>query len=187
VEIRCPEDCPYLHGEHDPHWEPPSRKAEETQFIAHFSEVQREQIPLLVFLHHLLLQAQQNFGAAFSDEATLDIVSTLARTLETLSKGVVYEHKSESPHLQAVIRWVGMILEKRKDIPEIPQASDTEIQNMLQTMTSAIQAHREDAKTVRSYLETAGRVFRASLTHAPAIEVPGETEEGAGGGLIVEP
>jgi hypothetical protein len=186
VEICCPEDCPYLHGEHDSHWEPPSRKAEEAQFVAHFADVRREKVPLLVFLHHLLLQAQQNFGGAFSDEATLDIVSTLARTLETLSKGVVYEHKSESPHLQAVIRWVGTVLEKRKEIPTIPQASDTEILNMLQTMASAIQAHREEAMTVRSYLDTAGRVFRASLTHAPEIEVPGETEEG-GGGLIVEP
>jgi hypothetical protein len=187
VEIRCPEDCPYLHGEHDSHWEPPSRKAEETHFIAHFAEVRREQVPLLVFLHHLLLQAQQNFGGTFSDEATLDIVSTLARTLETLSKGVVYEHKSESPHLQAVIRWIGTVLEKRKEIPDIPQASDTEILNMLQTMSSAIHAHREEAKTIRSYLDTAGRVFRAGLTQAPVIEVPGETDEGEGGGLIVEP
>jgi hypothetical protein len=140
----------------------------------------------LVFLHHLLLQAQQNFGGAFSDKATLDIVSTLARTFETLSKGIVYEHKSESPHRQAVISWVRTVLEKRKEIPEIPQASDTEILNLLQTITSAIQSRREEAKTARSYLDTAERVFRASLTHAPTIEVPDETEEG-GAGLIIEP
>jgi hypothetical protein len=87
-----------------------------------------------------------------------------------LNKGIVYEHKSESPHLQAVIRWVGKILEKRKEIPAAPQASDTEILNMLQIMASAIQSHREEAKTVRGYLDTAERVFRSSLAHAPSIE-----------------
>jgi hypothetical protein len=183
VEIRCPEDCPYLHGEHDSHWEPPSRKAEETRFIAYFAEVRREQIPLAVFLHHLLLQAQQNFGT-FSDEATLDIVATLARTFATLSKGVVYEHKTESPHHQAVIRWMGRILDKRQEIPEIPRASDTEITSMLQTIEAAIRSHREEAQTARSYLDTAERVFRAGLAHAPTIEVPDETEEGQSG-LIV--
>lgn len=183
VEIRCPEDCPYLHGDHDSRWESPSRKAEETQFIAHFAQVGRGEVPLLVFLHHLLLQAQQNFGGPLSDEAASDVVSTLARTFETFSKGIVYEHKSDSPHLQGVVRWVRTVLERRHEIPEIPRASDGEILKMLQTIASAIASHREE-ETVRRYLDTAERVFRASLARAPTIEVPGETEE-SGGGLIV--
>lgn len=184
VEIHCPEDCTYLHGEHDPRWEPPSRRTEETRFIAQFASMKREQVPLLVFLHHLLLQARANLGTDLGDQDVQEVVSILARTFETLSKGIVYEHQSESPRLQTVIRWVSKILDKRQEIPEAPRASDAEVTDMFHTIASAIQTYREQAASARSYLDTAQRVFRAGLASAPTLEVPGEA---AKRGLIVEP
>jgi hypothetical protein len=186
VEIRCPEDCTYLHGEHDPRWEPPSRKTEETQFISQFASLKREKIPLLVFLHHLLLQARQNLAIDLTDQETQEVVALLSRTFATLSKGIVYEHKSESPRLQAVVRWTKQVLEKRQEIPGTPPATDSEIMEMLDTISSAVQTFRDQSATARSYLDTAERVFRSGLVNAPPLEVPGE-EPPPSGGLIVEP
>ena len=186
VEIRCPDNCPYLHGEHDPRWEPPSRKTEDAQFISLFASLKREEIPLLVFLHHLLLQARQNLASDLTDQETHEVVSLLARTFDTLSKGIVYEHKSESPRLQVIIRWTRQILEKRQDIPGTPSASDSEIKEMLETISSALQTYAEQAAGARSYLDTAERVFRSGLAHAPPLDVPGE-EAPQSGSLIIEP
>ncbi len=182
TEIRCPDGCPYLHGEHDPLWESPEKRTEEVQLIAHFADVQREQVPLLVFLHHLLLQGRQNFGADLSDSMTLEILTTLVRTFETLSKGIIYEHQTESPQLQAMISWLGNVLSKRSEIPQVPAAGDAEVLAMLKTISAAVQAHRDDSSGNRNYLDTAERVFRAGLSKAPAIELPGEKPTG---GLIV--
>lgn len=184
TEIRCPDDCPYLHGEHDRLWESPARRTEQAQFIAHFGEVQREQVPLLVFLHHLLLQARQNFAHDLSDRETLEVVSTLARTFETLSKGIIYEHQTESPRLQAMINWLGNVLDRRAEISQAPRSSDNEVLAMLQILSGAVQSHREQSASARSYLDVAERVFRAGLSHAPSIEI---REDKPPSGLIVEP
>lgn len=184
VEIRCPDDCPYLYGEHDTRWEPPSRKSEEALFIAQYAALSREKIPLLVFLHHLLLQARSRLASGLTDPEVAEVVSTLSRTFDTLTKGIVYEHKSESPRLQAVIGWVGKMLEKRGEIPEVPRASDAEVLEMLQSVSAAVETFRQASPTTRSYLDTAARVFRTGLERAPTLEVPGETGTR---GLIVEP
>lgn len=182
TEIQCPAGCPFLHGEHDPLWESPAKRTEEAQFIAHFVEVRREQIPLLVFLHHLLLQGRQNFAGDLSDSLTLEVLTTLARTFETLSKGIIYEHQTESPQLQTMINWMRDVLGKRTEIPEVPAASDAEVLATLKSITAAVQAHRESSSGDRKYLDTAESVFRAGLSEAPSIELPGEKPAG---GLIV--
>jgi hypothetical protein len=174
-----------LHGEHDPLWESPARRTEEAQFIAHFADVRREQVPLLVFLHHLLLQARQDFAGDLSDPLTLELIKTLTRTYETLSKGIIYEHQTESPQLQAMINWMGNILQKRNEIPQVPSSSDADLLAMLQTIAGAVEAHRETSSSARNYLDIAESVFRAGLSEAPTIELPGD--EPPAGGLIVEP
>jgi hypothetical protein len=120
-----------------------------------------------------------------TDQETHEVVSLLARTFDTLSKGIVYEHKSESLRLQAVIRWTRQILEKRQEIPGTPGASDSEIKEMLETISTALETYREQAAGARSYLDTAERVFRSGLAHAPPLDVPGESSPT--GGLIIEP
>ena len=184
AQIRCPDDCPYLHGEHDPRWEPPTRKTDEVTFIAQFAGLSREKIPLLVFVHHLLLQARQSLSVDLTDAETSEVISTLSRTFDTLTKGIVYQHKSESPRLQAVISWMGRILERRQHIAEVPRASDAEVLEVLQSIHSAIRGFREQPPSTHNYLDTAARVFRAGLEQAPILDV---TRELTTGGLIVEP
>ena len=57
---------------------------------------------------------------------------------------------------------------------------------MLETISSAIQAFREQIASARSYLDTAEHVFRSGLVNAPPLEAPGE-EAPKSGNLIIEP
>ncbi|MFQ5790250.1 MAG: hypothetical protein ACE5JI_07190 [Acidobacteriota bacterium] len=183
VEIQCPEDCPYLYGEHDARWESATRETEETRFIHAFSGVERERLPVLVFMHQLLLQARRDAGGKLTDEEIQEVVSTLARTFETRAKGILYEHQSESLQLQGVVRWLGQLLDRREEIEAAPPASDQEILAVLQVVASAIRAHREQSPG-RGYWDIAERVFHAGPGKRPSIELPGE---GYPRRLIVEP
>jgi hypothetical protein len=119
-----------------------------------------------------------------SDKETRDVVATLTRTFETLSKGIIYEHQAESPRLQAIINWVADVLSQRDKIEQAPRVSDADVLGMLQTVSTALQDHRDQADRGSSYLDTAERVFRAGASEVPSIELPGGPPTG---GLIVEP
>ncbi|HEX9724735.1 MAG TPA: hypothetical protein VGC53_10695 [Vicinamibacteria bacterium] len=187
VEIRCPENCPYLHGEHDPRWEAPGQKTEDLRFLSRFAGVSREQVPFLIFFHSLLLRASRDLSSGLSDEELKVAVSTLRRTYETLSKGVLYEHKTEDLRLQNTISRLGEILTRRKEISGVPPASDTDVLAVLASTQSAIEAHEsaaDDPTSKTTYLDIAQRVFRAAISEFPAPEPPGESRAGR---LIVEP
>ena len=114
------------------------------------------------------------------------MVSTLGRTYETLSKGVVYEHKSENFRLQSIITRLGEILTGRKEISGVPPASDADVLAVLANTQSAIEAHESAAdgqESKKSYLDVAERVFHAAIAEFPEPEIPGESQRG----LIVEP
>jgi hypothetical protein len=157
---------------------------EDARFIASFTGLTREQIPLLVFIHSLLVQARRERGDELPDDELLEVVSTLTKTFETLSKGILYEHKSGDPKLQGLINWLGRGLTQRQEIEGFPKASDDDVKAVLSTVSAAIEAHQKQEPGGRSYLDIAERVFRTSLAQMPAVEIPGE---GPGGRLIVEP
>ncbi len=176
-EINCPQDCPYLHGTHDPLWASSSHQAENVRFLTNFGGLEVEGLPVLMFLHHILLQAKRDTVKDLTDEETLDVLSTLTRTYETLSKGIYYEHKSESSRSQTVIGWSGRVLEKRKEIEGSPPATDTEILAGLNKISSAVRTYREQNQWQQNYLDTAERVFRSGLAQVPEIKIPGETDK----------
>ncbi|MEE9263835.1 MAG: hypothetical protein V3V11_05215 [Vicinamibacteria bacterium] len=184
MEIPCPEECPYLHGEHDPRWEHAGRQMDDMRFLSNFAGLPRERVPVLVFVHALLIGARRNLAAELSDADLAVVVSTLARTFDTLSKGVVYEHQSEDLRLQAVITRLGESLARRQELRSAPPSSDADVLAVLQTIQSAIETHQKQAESQKSYLDSAESVFRVALAKPPEPEAPGQPE---GGRLIVEP
>jgi hypothetical protein len=157
---------------------------EDMRFLSHFAELPRERVPLLVFVHSLLIRARRDLVDQLTDQDLAVVLSTLGRTFETLSKGVVYEHKSEDLRLQGVISSLGDALTRRQEIPGAPPSSDPDVLAVLQSIRSAVEAHQKQPENQKSYLDTAERIFRATLSKLPEPEIPGEAE---GGGLIVEP
>ncbi len=153
-------------------------------FLSRFGRLPREQVPFLIFFHSLLFRASRELSAGLSDRELVAVVSTLGRTYETLSKGVVYEHKSEDVRLQSVITRLGEILTRRKEMSGAPPASDGDVLAVLASTQSAIEAHESAADSKKSYMDVAERVFRTAIAEFPEPEIPRESRAG---GLIVEP
>ncbi len=154
------------------------------RFLSNFAGLPRERVPLLVFVHSLLIRTRHELGAELRDADLAAVVSTLARTFDTLSKGVVYEHKSEDLRLQAIITRLRETLARREELPGAPPSSDADVLTVLQTIQSAIETHQKQVENQKSYLDSAERVFRGALAKLPEAEAPGQPE---GGRLIVEP
>ena len=138
----------------------------------------------MVFVHSLLIRTRHELGAELRDADLAAVVSTLARTFDTLSKGVVYEHKSEDLRLQAVITRLGETLVRREELPGAPPSSDSDVLAVLQTIQSAIETHQKQVESQKSYLDSAERVFRGALAKLPEAEARGQPKSGP---LIVEP
>ena len=154
------------------------------RFLASFAGLPRQRVPLLVFVHSLLIHARRDLAADLTDSDLAVVVSTLARTFDTLSKGVVYEHKSEDLRLQAVVTRLGETLARRQELPGAPPSSDADVLAVLQSIQSAVETHQKHSENPKSYLDSAERVFRGALAKLPEPQTPSPPE---GGRLIVEP
>jgi hypothetical protein len=178
VEIACPNDCPYLHGEHDPRWESQAREQERALFYASFAGMNERQATLLANLHILLLNAWADLGGKLTDGEALELVSTLLQTWETRSKGVLYEHSSESLGLHGITRELTRELSERSWAPE---ASDGEVLEALRTLHAALGRHLESHAGKRSYLALADREMPRNKRPESGVNVP------SGAPLIVKP
>lgn len=178
VEIRCPEDCPYLHGKHDPRWESRAQESEHRRFVQNFARLDEKQAAVLAYVHVQLLNARNELGGQLTDQDAAEVVSTLTRTYETRSKGVLYEHTTESLKLQGVVRRLSQAFEDRES--GRPQPTDGEMLAALESLKKAIAEHLERAGGGRSYLDLAARLIR-SKTERPSTARDSEPR------LIVEP
>lgn len=183
VEIHCPEDCPYLHGEHDPRWESEASSVLSSLFAAQFVRLTEREADLLARLHIAVLKERAASGG-LTDREALEVISTLAKTFETLSKGIVYEHASENPRLQAIVTRLGQALQDRKSW--LPEASDRDVLEALERLSGGIKQFLDAGSggsgrfVHKGYLDTAARLLRFGEAEPPLPTAP-ETR------LIVEP
>lgn len=182
VEILCPSDCAYLEGAHDAKWSSATRQKDEARFLSHFLALPEKQAGFFFFLHHALLMRT----ASLSDEELADILNTTEKTLDTERKGIVYQHHTESPHLEPVVEWLSRVVRSRGQIKEAPPTSDEEVSLALEALVQALADHRE-LGTTETYLDRARRILSKFMAEAPPLELPDDLAEPGGGSLIVSP
>jgi len=175
VEIQCPDECVYLHGA-DPNWQSATQQKQDARFLSRFLSLNENQVVFLLFAHHLLLSASARF-VSLSDMELQEVLATCLKTLETQAKGIVYSHKSSSPHLDAHAEWLANVIAARSRIATAPDVSDRDVRTVLEAIGHAIRDHASSSTTPRSYLETAEYVLRFSLGAAPEIEIPKDVGE----------
>jgi hypothetical protein len=185
VEIHCPADCPYLHGAHDAKWESAAQQKEDARFFGPFVGLRDREAAFLFFVHHLILQASARFEA-LSDVGLLDVLEATVKTLETHSKGIVYQHACGSPEHQPLADWLVRVLTARGQLENVPEVSEGDVIRVLEKMRDAVAAHGQHTLAHRTYLETAARVMGPSLADAPVIELP-EALASPRGDRIVSP
>ena len=157
VEIDCPSDCVYLSSGHT------------YQSIKKYSaQLQQEKDPLR---RKKLYETGQHFGRLFgeieraiigyaadlrtlTDQHILQAVSLLKETYRTEQKGVIYEHSSANPLVQALVRDLRVSLEKIRTQPDrdfpIPKTAD--LLDCLEVVEQDIGYHLEGTSERGSYL-----------------------------------
>ncbi|MCH8018007.1 MAG: hypothetical protein IH917_15445 [Acidobacteria bacterium] len=157
VEIDCPSDCVYLNSGHT------------YQSIKKYSaQLQQEKDPLR---RRKLYETGQHFGRLFgeiertiigyaadlrtlTDQHILQAVSLLKETYRTEKKGVIYEHSSANPLVQALLRDLRASLEKIRTQPDrdFPILKTTNLLDCLEVVEQDIGYHLERASERGSYL-----------------------------------
>jgi hypothetical protein len=185
VEIHCPPDCSYLHGAHDAKWISRSQERDQNRFLARLVSLEEPQAQFYLFLHHLLATTA-NPLSPLSDRELVDVVGTAEKTLETRARGVLYDHPTTSPHLQASVAWLLKIVASRKKIEAAPDVTEADALAAVAALAASISDHAKEVERDR-YLEMIQRLLSVSFTERPALALPDELDEPPPTRLIVGP
>jgi hypothetical protein len=116
VEIQCPADCVFLTGSHAQHWEgrETERRRDARRMGPHIAEMSEQQqlvfVRVMVALHRLAAEAP-----GMDDRIVLDVVSTLRKTQDTRSHGLIYDHEPDDVRIAPLVRTLGEWLRKPDD------------------------------------------------------------------------
>jgi hypothetical protein len=162
VEINCPADCVHLTATRE-HPAAIVRRQQERDVavllpsIRHLTERQHQ----LFFLFQTAVTRHQPDGfARLNDDDVAEAAATVAATLETASRGVIYEHSAQSPVAQRLGKELQATLEQMR------QQGATVYDREAAIALRAIEQGARDARTVDStptaYLELMGRLLQVN-------------------------
>ena len=156
VEIDCPSDCVYLYS------------GQAYQSIKKYSaQLRQEEDPVR---RRKLYETSQAFGPVFSqieqsiinysadlqtltDEHILEAVTLLKDTYHTEQKGVIYEHTSSNPLVQALVRDLKEALEAvRADGGSFPTMRTTDLVDCMGVVQTDVSYHLDSSSERESYL-----------------------------------
>src|SRR5688572_6017696 len=116
VEINCPQDCPHLAAARE-HPAAVVKRQQERDVavllptIQHLTERQHQ----LFFIFHTLIARHQPEGfARLIDDDVAEAAATTASTLETAARGVIYDHRAQSPVAQKLAAEMKAMLEEMR-------------------------------------------------------------------------
>lgn len=162
TEIRCPADCRYLASARS---HPPAavqrRREHDARFLLPIvAGLQPEQYDLFFFVQQLLHGIDRAGGLAVDDRAVRESAEALAKTYDTASKGIIYEHQASSPPAERLSQKLKPLLD---DPPAAggPKAAERDLVRVLRCVEQAAAA----AETAldgggRAYLDLVGRMAK---------------------------
>jgi hypothetical protein len=165
VEIDCPEDCAYLTGAHAGSWQGRVTEHERDMrrlgpYVSHLED----EAARLVFLALTGIGALGARDPALDDARVVAALETLRKTSQTRETGLVYEHRAENPHVQAVVEELDALLKAPLSTADGDSddagrtARPAEVAATLDAIGTAIAATLAEQAGPRAFVETAGRL-----------------------------
>ena len=104
VEIDCPQSCVYLTGAHAPAWEgrETEKRRDARRVLPYMQELSEPQARLF-FLTLVGVQAIRARRPDLEDTLLAEAIAALRRTVETRTRGVLYEHQAQDARAQGLI------------------------------------------------------------------------------------
>jgi hypothetical protein len=151
VEIACPPDCPYLASARaHPAAVVQRQQDRDMRFLLpRISDLSEPQYRLFLFLQGVVLQYVREADPTPLDIDVAEATATVAATLETAGKGIIYEHQA------ATIPAQRLAAEIRKVVAEVAQGNGAD----------AARVERDAAKSLRR-IEGAARTAQAEVPDA---------------------
>ena len=174
VEIRCPSDCGYLSAAREHPAAVVKRQQERAvatlgPTIRHLTE--RQQQLYFLFQSVIARHAPQGFGRLVDDDVA-EAAGTLAKTLETASRGVIYDHSAQSPIAQGLVADMKTLLEQMRE--QGARVFDHEVAVTLRAIEQGARAVRTSPDQRTAYLDLMATLLNIApgQEQAPAAAAP---------------
>jgi hypothetical protein len=161
VEIRCTEDCRYLEAAQKHPAAVVKRQIDQdvTRLMATVGRLTEQQLQLFFLLQSMVLSYKPEGLARLVDSDVALAAGALANSLETASKGVIFEDTTASMVAEGLRRALKPVIE------EVTKGNGSRAEREVATVLRAIErSARHDGNHIpsgeTSYLELAGRVFQ---------------------------
>jgi hypothetical protein len=188
VEIRCPSDCGYLASarQHPPAVVQRQQQHDVALLLPVLNQLTERQYQFFLIFQSLIARYRSDPLRPLADRDIVDAMSSVASTLETAARGVIYEHATTGVNAQElgaeVKRVFGEVTGKMEG-PRSPLERDA---------ATALRALEEAAKRVgkivgderEGFLNLTRRMMKPAATTAGPDATPAPTP---GSGLIIVP
>ncbi len=188
TEIRCPSDCRYLASaqSHPPAVEQRQQERDARFLLPIVAELQPRQYQLFFFVQHLLHGIARTGDVPIDDRTVRDTAEALAKTYDTASKGIIYEHQASSLPAERLSRELKPLLDDPQAVGG-PKAGERDLVEVLRRIERAA-AGAESALGGggRAYLGLVSRMVQSSPPAARTSE-PGQDKEAGDDPLVIVP
>ncbi len=185
MEITCPADCRYLRSSHD---HPPAvvqrQQERDLQFLVPLLGGLTERQQQIAFLLQAFLRSERPDPPLLSDSDVEQAAKAMAETFETVSRGIVYEHRASSLPAQRLATNLKELIDgHRREGARLP---DTDVAIALRRIEiAAREAQTALGGGPNAYLTLLERVLRPRDTAEAADSDHGAAPPGPSSRLIV--
>jgi hypothetical protein len=172
VEIRCPSDCVHLVAarQHPAASVKRQHESDLRTLMADLGPMSEGQLQLFFLIQSYLLKAPPAGTPRLMDAEVVDAAGAVAATLETSSRGVIFEHRAETLNGQRVASELhGVLQEAGKGGGS---RFEREAALVLRAIAKAAGLPAAKVPSSRAYLELVGRVLREGAPDAPETPEP---------------
>lgn len=180
MEIQCPSDCGYLTSsrEHPAAVVKRQQERDVAVLLPTIQHLTERQYQLFFLLQMVVARHKPEGFTRLLDDDVADAAGTLAATIETATRGVIYEHTAQSPPAQALIaEMTAMVTQMREEGATV---HDHEIAVTLRALEQGARTTRRPEEGDSAYLELMARL----LQNSQPPEAPKEPARPAGSLII---
>lgn len=162
VEINCPADCPHLTTarEHPSSVVKRQQERDVASLLPTIQHLTERQHQLFFIVHTLIARHRPEGFARLNDEDVAEATGTVAATLETAARGVIYEHAAQSPLAQRLAKEITVMLEEVRQ--HGAQVYDREAAIVLRAIEQGARETRKHDDSPTAYLTLIGRLLQVN-------------------------
>jgi hypothetical protein len=173
VEISCPDDCRYLESAHRHPAAAVKRQidADVTILMSTIGRLSEQQLQLFFLLQSMVLSYKPEGLARMRDEDVALAAGALARSLETASKGVIFEETTGSVVAEGLRRALKQVID------EVTKGGGSRVEREVAIVLRGMErGARHEGNFIAagdtSYLDLVARVFQQRTQKAEAAAKP---------------